>query len=315
MTLSARRFGANLLILLGLAPAVVPAQDLVPRAYVITPKHSNAVILTYSFLSGAILLDQTLPIAGSSGRINIGILSYYHGFSFFGRSANITASLPYALGHFRANVQGTETAVYRSGLLDSTYRLAVNLTGGPAMSVNEFRSWKQKRLLGASLKVMAPTGQYDPTLLINPGNNRWAFKPELGYSRRWDHWVLDVYGGVWFFTTNKEFFSHNRFFPGINTQKESPIGAFEGHFSYDFRPRFWVSLDGNFWRGGETSLNGIANPSSLQSNSRAGVTASIPVTGNQSIKFSFSRGAYIRFGGAFNTLSIGWQYSWLGKPN
>ena len=62
-------------------------------------------------------------------------------------------------------------------------------------------------LLGASLVVIAPTGQYDPMHVINWGINRWAFKPELGYSQRWGHWVLDGYGGVWFYTTNSAFFS------------------------------------------------------------------------------------------------------------
>jgi hypothetical protein len=49
-------------------------------------------------------------------------------------------------------------------------------------------------LLGASLKIIAPTGQYDPTKLINWGINRWAIKPEFGYSQRWGHWVLDTQG-------------------------------------------------------------------------------------------------------------------------
>jgi hypothetical protein len=31
-------------------------------------------------------------------------------------------------------------------------------------------------LLGASLKVIAPTGQCDPAKLVNWGINRWAFK-------------------------------------------------------------------------------------------------------------------------------------------
>jgi hypothetical protein len=44
--------------------------------------------------------------------------------------------------------------------------------------------WHQKMLLGTSLKVTAPTGQYDPTKLINWGANRWGFKPEFGYSQR-----------------------------------------------------------------------------------------------------------------------------------
>jgi hypothetical protein len=55
--------------------------------------------------------------------------------------------------------------------------------------------------LAAAVKVVVPTGQYDPTKLINNGSNRWAFKPELGYSERWGHWLLDAYGGAWFFTT------------------------------------------------------------------------------------------------------------------
>ena len=36
----------------------------------------------------------------------------------------------------------------------------------------------------------------------------------------------------------------------------------------------WLSLDGNFWRGGRTSLNDVESPGTLQSNSRVGATAS-----------------------------------------
>jgi hypothetical protein len=94
-------------------------------------------------------------------------------------------------------------------------------------------------LIGVSLKVVAPTGQYDPTKLINLGNHRWAFKPEIGYSQRWGHWVVDAYGAAWFYTTNLEFFSDNQYFPGTRTQSENPVAAFEGHLSYDFKPRLW----------------------------------------------------------------------------
>ena len=140
------------------------------------------------------------------------------------------------------------------------------------------RKWRQKTLIGVSLKVVAPTGQYDPTKLINLGANRWAFKPELGLSRRWGHWVLDAYAAVWFFTRNPDFFSRNQYVPAPTTQTQDPIAAFETHLSYDFRPRLWVSLDGNFWRGGRTSLDGVENPATLQKTSRIGVTASFPLT-------------------------------------
>jgi hypothetical protein len=290
------------------------AQDLAPRAYVITPVHSNAIIFTYSFYDGSILFAGTVPITGATGTYHVPILSYYHSFSFFGRSANITASLPYAVGNFQGTVLGAEGHIYRSGLVDSTFRVSVNLKGGPAMPVKKFIKWQQKLLLGVSLKVVAPTGQYDPTKLINWGANRWAFKPEFGYSQRWGHWVLDGYPGVWFFTTNPEFFSHNAFFPGTQTQSETAVGAFEGHLSYDVKPRLWFSLDGNYWFGGKTSLNGVENPLTVQKSSRIGVTAAIPVSKHQSLKFSYSNGAYIRFGGNYQNVSVAWQYSWLGRP-
>ena len=291
------------------------AQDLAPRAYLITPIHSNAVTLTYSFYDGGIIFDGTIPITGATARVHVPVLSYSHSLSFFGRTANFTASLPYGVGNFHGTVVGAEASAYRSGLLPPTLRFSVNLIGGPAMNPPEFIKWRQKTILGASIKLVPLAGQYDPTKLINLGNNRWSIKPELGYSRRWSHWILDAYGAVWFFTDNHEFFSNNQFSPGTNTQSETPVGSFEGHLSYDFKPRLWISADGNYWFGGTTSINGVQNPVTLQRNSRVGVTASIPLTRHQSIKLSYNNGAYIRYGGNYQNISVAWQYSWLGRPN
>jgi len=183
--------------------------------------------------------------------------------------------------------------------------------GGPALQPQQFVKWHQKVLLGASLRVIAPTGQYDPTKLVNWGINRWAFKPELGYSQRWGHWVLDGYAGVWFYTTNPAYYS----IPTPQPQTESPIGALEGHLSYDFKKgRLWASLDGNFWWGGITALNGIRNRDTKQTSSRIGATASVPFTKHQPVKVSYSDGAFIRFGGNYNSVSVAWQYSWIGHP-
>jgi hypothetical protein len=49
--------------------------------------------------------------------------------------------------------------LYRSGLLDSSFRFSVNLRGGPAMPLQKFEKWQQKVLLGASLKLVAPACQ------------------------------------------------------------------------------------------------------------------------------------------------------------
>ena len=290
---------------------VVMAQTLAPRAYVITPVHANAITLSWSYFDGGLNFNGAIPVTGATGTYHVPVLSYYHSFNLFGRSANAVGFLPYGVGTFQGTVLGNQRQIYRSGLLDFAMRFSVNLMGGPAMKTQQFVKWKQKILLGASLTVIAPTGQYDPTHLINWGINRWAFKPELGYSQRWGNWVLDGYGGVWFYTNNNAFYS----VPNPQPQSESPIGSLEGHLSYDFNKLHgWVSLDGNFWFGGTTSLNGISNPTTRQTSSRIGGTFSFPLVKHQSIKISYSNGTYVRFGGNYQSVSVAWQYSWIGWP-
>jgi hypothetical protein len=292
------------------------AQDLSPRAYLITPLHSNAVNLTYSFFTGGLNLNGVIPVTGATGTYSVQMLNLYHSFSFFGRSANIAAWVPYGIGSFQGSVFGTERHLYRSGLFDSGVRLSVNLKGGSAMPVSQFVKWKQKTVLGASLRVVAPSGQYDPNKLLNWGTNRWAFKPEFGYSQRFRKLVLDGYAGIWFFSTNEKFFS----LPAPQPQTKSPIGSFEVHLSYDaktFRGKaapLWFSLDGNFWYGGSTSLAGRSNAATRQTSSRVGVTAAIPLSRHQALKASVSTGDYVRYGGNYRNLSVSWQYSWLGRP-
>jgi hypothetical protein len=312
-----RRISSGLgaaLLLCGLQGA--RAQDLSPRAYAVTPIHSNAVNLTWSFYSGSIDFNGVLPATDATGHYNIGIFSLYHSLNFFGRSANVVAGLPYATGNFQGTVAGAGTSLYRSGLVDTMYRLSVNLKGGPAMEPQKFVKWKQKMLIGASLKVTAPTGQYDPTKLIGWGTNRWAFKPELGYSQRFGNWIVDAYTGVWFFTTNNDFWSRNSYYSGTRSQTENPVGSVETHLSYDFhKQRLWASFDGNFWYGGATSLNSVENPLTTEKNSRIGVTAAIPLTKHSSIKANYSDGIHVEYGGNYQNVSVSWQYSWLGRPN
>lgn|SRR5690348_5378103 len=303
-------------ILMALFLTPLAGQDLAPRAYLITPVNSNAITLTYGFYDGGLNFNGTIPITGATGTYSVPVFTYYHSFSFFGHSANVTGSLPYAVGTFSGDVLGKRGSIYRSGLMDLSARLSVNLKGGPAMQAKEFVKWKQKVILGASLKVIAPTGQYDGTKLINWGINRWAFKPEFGYSQRFGNWVVDGYAGVWFYTINSEAF--NRPFP--TPQSEKPIGSFEGHLSYDLSQlsrkkslRAWASLDGNFWFGGVTTLNGVQNLDTKQTASRIGGTFSLPYTSHQSLKVSYSDGTYIRFGGNYQNIQVAWQYSWLGR--
>jgi hypothetical protein len=308
----ARRAALAAVLLCG--PHLARTQELNPRAYLITPVGANVINLGYSHLDGNPDLSGAAPITDAHGSVDLAALGYYRSFGLFGRSANLALAIPYAVGDFSGLVSEVPKHVRRSGFLDSSLRLSVNLIGGAAMEPQEFAKWQQDVLLGVSLKIVPPTGQYDPTILVNLGTNRWAFKPEIGYSQRWGHWVLDGYAAVWFFTTNPEFFSYNQYFPGARWKRQSPVAAFETHLSYDVRPRLWISLDANFWSGGEADVNGVSNRATYQKSSRVGITASIPFSPHNSVKISYSDGAYVRFGGSYRTLSASWQYAWFGWP-
>ncbi len=120
---------------------------------------------------------------------------------------------------------------------------------------------------------------------------------------------MDGYVSAWFYTANSQFY------PGTLTQSGKPVVAFEGHLSYDVKPRLWFSLDGNFWYGGVTSLNGISNPKTKQENSRIGATAAFPINKHQTLKLNYNDGAYINYGGNYQNVSVAWQYSWIGWPH
>ena len=294
-------------LLVLLLAAVANAQDLVPRAYMITPVGSNALTLSFIWNNGDLVFDPTAPIDNGKGRFGAQVLSVYHAYSLLGRSSNVVVSLPYAVGNFSGDVFATNLKVYRSGMVDARVRFSVNLRGGPAMRLKEFRQWREKSLVGASLTVVFPTGQYDPARAINPGTNRWALKPELGISRRWGRVVTETYAGAWLFSTNREYF------PGTSVRSQRPMAAVEAHIAYNWKPGLWASFDGNFWAGGRSTIDGIRKQD-LQKNSRGGMTFSSPISRHQSMKFSYSRGTYVNIGGDFQSISLGWQYSWLGKP-
>ena len=297
----------RVILLVFVAANLAIAQDLTPRAYLITPTSSNAVTVSSSWNRGDISFDPALPIENSTGSFQVPVLSLYHSYGLLGRSSNIVVSLPYAVGNFQADIAGSRQHVYRSGLADARVRVAINLRGGRAMKLREFLQWREKGLVGASLTLVIPTGQNDPARAINPGTNRWAFKPEMGITRRWSRWLAEAHGGVWFFRPNRSFF------PGDSMRTQSPMMSLEGHFGYYLKPRLWVSLDGNFWNGGRTSVNGLPKQD-LQRNSRIGVSFSTPVSRHQSLKISYSRGTYVSIGGDFQTVSAAWQYSWIGMP-
>jgi hypothetical protein len=299
--------GVGLLWLLLLA-APLAAQDLDPRAYANVPVNSTFLVAGFGLSHGGVLTDPTIPITDIKATIETPSLGVVHSFGLFGKTAQVFGVLPYSWAQASGNVQEQARSITRAGLSDMRLRLSILLRGATAASVLEIAKAPRRTILGTSLTVAAPTGQFFSDTLINLGTNRWAFKPEFAVSHPMGkRWLLDAYAALWLFTGN------DAFYPGTSLRTQAPMGAFQAHLSYAFRPQLWAAFDATYYVGGRTTVNGHLNDD-RQSNSRVGATLVLPVGRRHSIKLAAATGAIIRFGPNFTTFSVGWQTAWVPRP-
>jgi hypothetical protein len=300
-----RRVTVGVLCLILAAP--LSAQDLDPRAYANIPVNSTFLVSGFAVSHGGVVNDPTLPDLDIDATVETPSLGVGHSFSLFGLTAQAFGALPYSW--IQGSARG-ETRVTRAGVADMRIRLSVLVRGAPATSLSEFAKAPRRTILGTSLTVVAPTGEFFPDKLLNVGTNRWAFKPEIGVSQPIrQRWLLDMYAALWLFGAN------DSYFPGTTVVTQAPMGAFQVHLSYNFRPQLWTAFDATYYVGGRATRQGVPDLY-MQSNSRVGGTIVLPVGRRHSVKLAASRGAIIRYGPDFSTFSFGWQTAWVqgGTP-
>jgi hypothetical protein len=277
------------------------AQDLDPRAYARVPVDATVLIAGFNYTYGSVVLDPTLPIKDLEAKVESPILGFARTFSLFGLTSQAFVVLPYSWAQASGKVFGEDSSITRSGFGDTRFRVSVLFLGAPAATVEEFAKSSPQTVLGASLTVSTPTGQFFSDKLINLGTNRWSFKPEIGLSYLVSkQWLIDLYAGAWFFTTN------NSFYPGTSIRSQDPLITFQTHVSYNFNPLMWAAIDLTYYTGGQSSVNDVIQDD-RQNNSRIGATFNFPVSRVSSIKLAYSTGAVIRVGGNFSTISVAWQ--------
>ena len=299
--------GASFCVAFGIITTVLmvanaKAQDAEPRSYTNTPVGLNFLIAGYAYSQGKIAFDPSLAIADAQFHTHTEALVYVRSLDVGGKSAKFDVLLPYSSFSAQALVDGQSREREMSGFGDPRFRFSINLFGAPALSVKEFANYQQDLIIGASLQVSAPLGQYDNRKLLNLGNNRWSFRPELGISKAWGPWTVEVVPSVTFFTDNPDFFNGSTF-------AQAPIYLVRGHIIYNFESGVWVSLDGIYFTGGRTTVNGVRGDNE-QTNTRAGLTLALPVDRHNSIKLNASTGISTRTGSEFSVVGAAWQYRW-----
>lgn len=284
--------------------AVTRAQDLEPRTYANTPVGLNFLVVGYTYQQGGITVDPTIPLKDAKLQAHGAVFAYARSLDVFGQSGKFDVILPTAWLSGTADFEGLPRERRISGFTDPKFRFSVNLYGAPALSVEEYKDYRQDIIIGASVQVSAPGGQYDPEKLVNLGTNRWSFKTELGLSKRWGPLTLELAGDGTFYTDNDRFLGHH-------TRSQDPIYGIQGHIIYSFDYGIWGSIDGTWYAGGSTSLDGGPHRD-LQNNTRMGATLALPLSRNHSLKLYGSSGVSTRTGSNFDTVGIAWQYRFGG---
>ncbi len=280
------------------------AQDIEPRAYSNAPIGVNFLVAGYVYTRGGISFDSSLPISDPQLQTSSAVAAYVRVFQLGGQSAKFEAVVPYAWLSGSATYKGEPVERVVDGFTNAAFRVSANLYGAPALTVQEFAGWQQDLIVGASLRVTVPWGQYDDTRIVNIGTNRWSFKPEVGVSKAIGPWTLELTAAATFFTDNDDFY-------GGKTRAQDPIYSMQTHVIYGFPSGIWASLDATYFAGGRTTIDGVRN-SDLQQNWRVGGTLAFPVDRNNSIKFYASSGVAARTGNEYDLVGVAWQYRWGG---
>lgn len=295
---------ARLTFLLVLLVVLSPAngQELEPRAYSNIPIGINFIAVGYAYTEGGVVLDPSVPLDNAHIETHGALFAFARSIKMGKMSGKIDVVLPYAWLSGSAEFQGDRAFRQVNGMGDSRFRISVNFIGAPPLSLSEFKGYKQKLIIGASLQVQVPTSQYDPTRLINIGTNRVTIRPELGISKTVKRFFLELAGGIAFYSTNSDFYNGK-------TRSQKPISSIQGHVIYTTKVGIWFAVDGNYYWGGKATVDGVEG-NDLQKNSRLGITLALPVNIHHSLKVNYSTGVSTRTGSDFNLVAVAWQYRW-----
>ena len=277
------------------------AQELEPLTLANTPTGINLFGAGLGFSQGNVLLDPSLPIENLDGDLLFGALRYLRTFGLLGSSAKFAALVPFTSGDWRGDFEGEASQRSATGFGDLRLTLRWAPYGAPALNQEEMRSYREQTVIGGSVRVIVPTGEYDSSKLINLGSNRWSVRGEVGVSRPLGGWKLEGFVGVWVYGKNDNFVGRE--------QEQDNMYIVKAHAIYNFRPGFWIGLGAGYGNGGRTVIDGIKRDN-RQENWRFGATVAYPINKQHGLSLTLGTGINHGAGGDFDAISVVYQYAW-----
>ena len=275
-----------LLLALLLFSSAAHSQELQPRRWSHLPKGSNFSAAAYIYTSADIFFSPSTRVENAKLDMHTISASYLHAFELFGKSARFDIVQAYQDGRWEGTLDGTPASTSRTGLSDTAVRLSINLFGAPPLEGEDFATYRREvadceTIVGIGLTTLLPTGRYLKDRLLNLGNNRFTFRPEIGMVHTRGPWSLELDLATYFFTDNDSFYKGN-------TLEKDPLFAGQAHLVYTFRPGLWVSTGTAFGSGGGTRINGLGSGDS-NNNLLYGAAIGFPISRKLGMKVAYIR--------------------------
>ena len=265
-----------------------PALAQVPgRSYWKTLSGANAVPLIVQSISGNTNpFDASYKVnAGANISATMALAGYLRAFPLFGRAT--TAAIIVPVGRITGDVTVEQAMVTEAtrGFGDPTLEVCMNVIGPPAqINLVDVMRYEPGFSLDVIGDLAVPIGEYNSAQSLNLGQNRWYGR--LGATIVWQlgPWVpgerttLEFLPGVWLFGANTNY-------QGKKLETE-PIFQLDAHLTRDFTERIWGALDGCWFKGGKSTVDGTESGSALN-NVALGFTLGYQINENLSLTFGY----------------------------
>jgi hypothetical protein len=208
-------------------------------------------------------------------------------------------AVPFVTGDWEGDVAKSEQRTSRTGFGDPVLRYSLFILGAPALTKEEFTGFQPKTIVGVTMRMQLPLGQYDASKIINLGSNRWVFSPQIGAWHVVGNFTFEAYAGVWLFTDNRQFL-------GTQVKSQDPLVTFQVHVSYLFRNGIWIAVSSRQSLGGAVTIDG-GDRLEPEANNRVGLAFSMPVLSRYVLKLVATTGVTATMGNDYSTFGLAWQ--------
>ncbi len=280
------------------------SQDIEPRRWTALPLKTNFIGVGYSYTNGKIFFDPVLDVENASVDVNNIVIEYIRPFRIGKKQGRMDVRVPYSIARWEGDLSGNPTSVKRNGFSDPRIRLSVNLLGPSAMEPKEMRDYLMTHpvytIVGVSLSVTMPFGQYYNDKLLNLGQNRFVFRPQAGFVHSWRNWSYELTASLYLFTDNNDFFNGG-------TREQNPVFAMQTHLIRRFDHGLWASLSLGTGMLGESLVNNQPNRDDREDLLLA-LSSGLSITAKQALKVVYMRTQTLNdIGGDTDTFAIIWS--------